>query len=56
MFLQKKCFRCKRTFNCEENVNTCWCKDLKITPEVLNSIKIECNDCLCESCLSQLSN
>ncbi len=54
--MKKNCFLCKRIFDCEQNTDTCWCKDIMIEKDVLNSISMEGTDCLCKICLSQISS
>lgn len=47
----KKCPRCGRGFICYSD-GSCWCKDLKVHPKTLESIKQEFRGCLCSNCLS----
>jgi hypothetical protein len=46
----KTCPRCGKTFECL-HAPGCWCFDYSISPENLEKLKLEYNNCLCPDCL-----
>lgn len=49
----KTCPNCNRNFECNHSAN-CWCSSILIQEDILNFLKRNFNDCLCEKCLHKL--
>lgn len=51
----KKCSKCQQPFECTNDKLGCWCEDLYIKLEVLNSLQKVYNNCLCINCLNKFT-
>ncbi len=52
----KYCPRCNRLFECKAgNISQCQCNDIQLSPAAKKLIEEQYNDCLCASCLLELS-
>jgi cysteine-rich CWC protein len=49
---QKKCSACGQLFDCGAPDAGCWCEDVKLTAEALESLRMRYADCLCSRCLA----
>lgn len=47
----KRCERCRAEFNCGATEGSCWCFDVKVTPDARIEMGKNFADCLCEGCL-----
>lgn len=47
----KKCGRCGSGLICYSDGN-CWCQDLRVHPETMESLQAQYNGCLCKNCLT----
>ncbi|MFT5621151.1 MAG: hypothetical protein ACI9QR_001484 [Flavobacteriaceae bacterium] len=53
---QKECSRCKNDLQCNtEDISSCACNQLVISPRTKDFLKKTNYDCLCNSCLSELN-
>jgi hypothetical protein len=50
---QKTCEKCGREFACMKNA--CWCEDVQLSAQALQSLRQTCRDCVCPACLSALA-
>jgi hypothetical protein len=51
---QKRCSKCGLTFECG-GLFGCWCRQVKLDQAALAALKQQYDDCLCPSCLRQIS-
>jgi hypothetical protein len=51
----KKCSKCGAEFSCGANEGKCWCMEVQLSEEILNALKTEYDDCLCDSCLKKMN-
>ncbi len=52
----KYCPRCNRLFECKAgNISQCQCNDVHLSVAAKKLIEEQYNDCLCASCLLELS-
>lgn len=49
----KKCPRCNKEFECKHSAD-CWCSKYTLTYKLIECLKNNYNDCLCEDCLRSL--
>lgn len=49
--VEKTCPRCGKTFECL-HAPGCWCFEYTISPENLEKLRTDYNNCLCPDCLS----
>ncbi|MGA8222196.1 MAG: cysteine-rich CWC family protein [Candidatus Acidiferrales bacterium] len=49
---QKKCGACGQLFDCGAPSAGCWCEEVKLTAEALESLCTRYGDCLCPRCLT----
>lgn len=47
----KTCESCGEEFGCGAGSETCWCFDVKTSPQVLEKLSTTYGDCLCPKCL-----
>lgn len=50
--MKKICPACKKEFDCK-NDETCWCMKYEYPEELLEKLRNDYSDCLCEDCLKQ---
>jgi hypothetical protein len=48
------CESCGAEFTCNAGQETCWCFDVKVSPENLGALKENYDRCLCKECLENL--
>ena len=52
---QKQCPRCQRLFECKAgSILLCQCQTVYLTPEHLELVNLQYNDCLCSKCLKEV--
>lgn len=51
--IPKTCERCAQPFGC--GYSSCWCRDVVVTEAQYANIIKQYEDCLCPSCLSELT-
>jgi hypothetical protein len=49
------CESCGAEFTCNVGQDTCWCFDVKVSPENLTDLKENFDNCLCKNCLEKLN-
>lgn len=47
----KQCSKCGKEFGCGNEKPGCWCENYEIPLQVLQQLKNEFANCLCEACL-----
>ena len=53
----EKCVRCHGTFECSaDQKSPCWCSEVKLTEALLAELRNKYENCLCPTCLIQLSS
>ncbi|AXR67294.1 cysteine-rich CWC family protein [Leptospira mayottensis] len=53
--VQKPCQRCGKIFGCGAAINSCECFSVNLSPEILKQLRTNYGDCICVSCLKDLS-
>ena len=53
--IQKSCPRCGKAFECVHSAD-CWCAKIHLSDEAKTELKLQFNDCLCESCLKEIAS
>ena len=48
------CESCGAEFTCNAGEETCWCFDLKMSPEDLAELREKYQRCLCKDCLEKI--
>lgn len=51
----KVCSMCGETFGCGARLDGCWCTDVTVSQETVDSLKADYDDCLCPKCLGSLA-
>ncbi|MCQ2321249.1 MAG: cysteine-rich CWC family protein [Bacteroidales bacterium] len=52
--MKKSCPRCGKTFECVHTAD-CWCAKIHLSDVAKAKLKMQFNDCLCESCLREIA-
>ena len=53
--VSKECPRCQRVFECHvDSVSQCHCSAIEISTDVIEYVKTNYDDCLCQRCLITL--
>lgn len=47
---QKKCAKCSKPLLCYNDKN-CWCKNIRLSPEISRMLQTQYNGCMCKTCL-----
>ena len=47
----QECPACGQSFACEINLQGCWCSEVKVSAETLQTLRSKYKGCLCRSCL-----
>jgi hypothetical protein len=50
-----RCENCRNDINCSASTGGCWCFDIEIRPEILLKIGKVYGNCLCRTCLTEIS-
>ena len=48
---QKNCSKCGKAFECCNEASGCWCENLHVESKMLEQLKNEFDNCLCQACL-----
>ena len=48
---QKSCAACGEKFGCSGSSGPCWCREVKVSAEILAALRARYADCLCPRCL-----
>lgn len=51
----KICDSCGNSFGCGARADGCWCEGVSLTPEIADALRLKYEDCLCQTCLTDLA-
>ena len=52
--VKKNCPHCGKTFECVHAAD-CWCAKIQLSDVAKAKLKMQFNDCLCETCLREIA-
>jgi len=50
-----RCPRCDGSFDCGIGTGSCWCREVRLTPELRDELAGRYDGCLCPACLRELA-